>query len=326
MTAKFSEIQSQYKLSLSGSDDGTTSSSGDTRSSNDSGVSVSSRHDTGSSTVSVKGNNQGDVIKCHSGRAINQDKEVLESAENPILGELRRGRLGGGSSLGKRQRQEEIERLRNKATLTRKNRQQVRGQKLAAHNSMEQQSLEDELERLDTELEETESKLTKLQLLVQSEKDTSHNLKPSMKNKTQSSNSVTCSTKVSTTTSVGRKQNSRPPQRKQEAVSAINKCITSKVVGSTSSTRKTSVTPLCKTDTGLSSQVARSKCLTAQRGVTQRSEAQRGVAQRGVAQRGVAQQGTTGSNGCRSNNTQNETKTSTVQQKLKVGPLALKAG
>ena len=163
------------------------------------------------------------------------------------------------------------------------------------------------------------------------QKDTSHNLKPSMKNKTQSSNSVTCSTKVSTTTSVGRKQNSRPPQRKQEAVSVINKCITSKVVGSASSTRKTSVTPLCKTDTGLSSQVARSECLAAQRGVTQRGEAQRGVAQRGVsqrgvAQRGVAQQGTTGSNGCRSNNTQNETKTSTVQQKLKVGPHALKAG
>ena len=50
---------------------------------------------------------------------------MLESAENPILVELRRGRLGGGSSLGKRQRQEEIERLRNKATLTRKNRWEI---------------------------------------------------------------------------------------------------------------------------------------------------------------------------------------------------------
>ena len=70
MTAKFSEIQSQYKLSLSGSDDGTTSSSGDARSSNDSGVSVSSRCDTGSSTVTVNVNNQGDVIKCHSGISV----------------------------------------------------------------------------------------------------------------------------------------------------------------------------------------------------------------------------------------------------------------
>ena len=88
MTAKFSEIQSQYKLSVSESDDGMTTSSGDTnsggdtngsgdiRSSSDSGVSVESRRDICSNTVaSVRScqsvtNCESDVIKGHSGMAV----------------------------------------------------------------------------------------------------------------------------------------------------------------------------------------------------------------------------------------------------------------
>ena len=88
MTARFSEIQSQYKLSMSGSDDGMTNSSGDTRSSSDSGVtngsgdtrsgsdsgvSVDSRRDTcsssgstGTSVISC----ESDVIKGHSGTRV----------------------------------------------------------------------------------------------------------------------------------------------------------------------------------------------------------------------------------------------------------------
>ena len=38
---------------------------------------------------------------------------------------------------------------------------------MAAQTSVKKQSFEDELETLDTDLEETEAKLTKLQLLVQ---------------------------------------------------------------------------------------------------------------------------------------------------------------
>ena len=57
-----------------------------------------------------------------SGRTISQDRDILDGAENPILGELRRGRLGGGSMLEKKQKQEEIGRLRDKAVLIRKTR------------------------------------------------------------------------------------------------------------------------------------------------------------------------------------------------------------
>ena len=94
MTAKFSEIQSQYKLSMSESDDGMTTSSGDTRSGSDSGVtngnsdtrsgsdsgvSVDSRRHTcsrvSSTVTSMRScesvtNCESDVIKGHSGTAV----------------------------------------------------------------------------------------------------------------------------------------------------------------------------------------------------------------------------------------------------------------
>ena len=89
MTAKFSEIQSQYKLSMSESDDGMTTSSGDTRSGSDSGVTNgtgdtrsgsdsgvsfdSCKRDTCSSTgrtVSSVKSCESDVIKGHSGTAV----------------------------------------------------------------------------------------------------------------------------------------------------------------------------------------------------------------------------------------------------------------
>jgi len=53
-------------------------------------------------------------------------------------------------------------------------RQQVCGQKLAADSAAAKQKFEVELERLDSELEETECELTKLQLLAQEVSPTIH--------------------------------------------------------------------------------------------------------------------------------------------------------
>ena len=91
---------------------------------------------------------------------------------------------------------------------------------------------------------------------------------------------VTRTTRV-VTTGPGRRQNNRSPQKKQQAVAVVSKCITSKVTGTASPTRH-------KTDS-LTTRVARSE-LASKSGAVTSSDLK----------------------------TQTGAKTSTVQQKLKV--------
>ena len=106
---------------------------------------------------------------------------------------------------------------------------------------------------------------------------------------------VTCSTKPSPTANVAKKPNNRHVQKKQEAVSVINNCITSNGVRCAPATRKITATPRRRTDPCLTSQMARRVCLAAQRCAK-------------------------ASNGCQDDSTQGggNSKTSTVRQKLKV--------
>ncbi|ELU10503.1 hypothetical protein CAPTEDRAFT_223805 [Capitella teleta] len=107
------------------------------------------------------------VVKSHSGSTIDEDKGLLESAQNPILKELRKGRR---ESTNKNELEDKGDSLRQQCRELRKKRLVARKKIIYEEDASEKKKLEAEVMSLEAQIEETQLELTKVQVLLQEHK------------------------------------------------------------------------------------------------------------------------------------------------------------
>lgn len=109
-----------------------------------------------------------EVVKCHIGPTIAEDKALLETTQNPILTELRKERqMKGSGKSDKSKLEEKIDELRREYEEIKKKRSVIRGSLQTIESSLEKAQLENEIVKLDKHLEITDKEVTKLSILAQ---------------------------------------------------------------------------------------------------------------------------------------------------------------